>query len=139
MLRYSLRIGAILLMVTPAIAGSEWGQTISRGMTVYQLEIGEASVTLSCDPDRVFGRKSNGNLIVRFTNHGDPLQVALLAASGQQAGFDVVEGSVAEFRADPMEWAQMVTILKKGGDYAFVSSEDVIQLKAMTALSDIQC
>lgn len=45
----------VLFAATPAIAQTEWERAIARGLETFTLRQGEGTVTLTCDPDRVFG------------------------------------------------------------------------------------
>lgn len=130
---------AVLTVASPAIAGPEWAQSIYRGMVSYEISQGEGSIRLTCDPDKVFGDTSNGSLEIQFPEHNDARRIAVLAASGEQAGFDVINGLVSEHTADAEEWDKMVSILRAGGDYAFVAPNDVIQLEGVPALPDLDC
>ncbi|MGH1370251.1 MAG: hypothetical protein ACRBCL_16695 [Maritimibacter sp.] len=130
---------SLIAAATPALAGSQWAQSISRGMTVFSYAEDSYSITLACDPDRVFGDKSNATLPVQFAKHPAPAQVVLLAQSGEQAAFTVENGVVSEFKADEEQWAKMVAIIGEGGDYAFVTSQDSLQLSGMEPIPDMSC
>lgn len=139
MLKHISCILAAVVVAGPAMAGPEWSQSISRGLIVYEISQGPGSITLVCDPDKVFGDSPNGSLNVQFPTRNDARRIALLASSGEQAGFEVTNGLIPQHTVDTEEWEMLVSILRAGGDYAFVAPNDVIQLEGIPALPDLGC
>lgn len=129
-----------MMLATPVLAQTDWVAGVSRGLETYALEQSGGTVTLICDPDRLFGNDaSNASLRVTFLNGGAPSRLVLLAASGEQATLDIVQGGANEATLDPIEWSKMVTILSAGGDFAFVTSADALQFEDVTPLPDLMC
>ena len=101
---------------------------------------GDMSVMLICDADRVFGNNvSNAGLRVVFPNDADPSRLVVLAATGEQAALDMTRGGANQQFVDAEEWDKMIAILRAGGDFAFVTSEDAVQLEDVIPLPDLRC
>jgi hypothetical protein len=120
---------ALMSVSGPALALDSWTATTERGLPVLSLSQGEGSVRIVCDPDRVFGPTPNGAVIVSLPKDKAPTTVVLLAKTGEQARFAIANGSAAQAKADPAQWAKMVEILRKGGEFAVVSSDDSLSFE----------
>ena len=124
----------------PAAAAMEWQQTVMRGLETYTLSNdGQSGATLLCDPNRVFGGTSNASLVVTMPNDPDPSVVVLLASTGEQAALQLVDGRAIEKDTDPVEWLQMVEIIRGGGTFAFVTGDDAMQFDGVASLPDLAC
>ena len=132
-------IGVLAAAAGPAVAATEWQQDMVRGLTRYALAAEGGSAVLVCDPDRVFGVTSNASLAVTMPKDPDATLVVLLAATGEQAALPLVEGRAAEKDVDPVEWRQMVEIVRAGGSFAFVTGEDAMRLDDVAPLPGLEC
>ncbi|MGR3436593.1 MAG: hypothetical protein ACU0CO_17175 [Shimia sp.] len=110
-----------------------------RGLARYALAADGGSAVLICDPDHVFGNTSNGSLTVTMPEDADATLVVLLAATGEQAALPLDEGRAAEKDVDPVEWRQMVEIVRAGGSFAFVTGEDAMRLDDVVPLPSLDC
>lgn len=122
----------------PALALDSWTATTERGLQVFSLTQGAGAVRIVCDPDRVFGPTPNGAVIVTLPKDKAPTTVVFLAKTGEQARLPVTNGSAAQARADASEWARMVEILREGGAFAVVSSDDSLSFET-APLSELAC
>lgn len=129
---------ALMSVSGPALALDSWTATTERGLPVLSLAQGEGSVRIVCDPDRVFGPTPNGAVLVSLPKDKAPTTVVFLAKSGEQARFAIANGSAAQAKADPAEWAKMVEILRMGGAFAVVSSDDSLSFET-EPLPDLAC
>ena len=132
-------IGVLAAAAGPAIAATEWQQDVMRGLARYALAADGGNATLVCDPDRVFGATSNASLAVTMPEDADATLVVLLATTGEQAALPLVEGRAAEKDVDPVEWRQMVEIVRAGGSFVFVTGEDAMRLDDVAPLADLDC
>ncbi len=129
---------ALMSVAGPALALDSWTATTERGLPVLSLAQGEGSIRIVCDPDRVFGPTPNGAVIVVLPKDKTPSTVVFLAKMGEQARLAVTNGSAAQSKADAAEWAKMVDILRKGGEFAVVSSLDSLSFET-APLPDLAC
>lgn len=129
---------ALMSVAGPALALDNWTTTTERGLPVLSLAQGKGSVRIVCDPDRVFGPTPNGAVIVTLPKDKAPTTVVFLAKSGEQARLAVTNGSAAQAKADTAEWAKMVDILRTGGEFAVVSSDDSLSFET-APLPDLAC
>lgn len=129
---------ALMSVSGPALALDSWTATTERGLPVLSLAQGEGSVRIVCDPDRVFGPTPNGAVLVSLPKDKAPTTLVFLAKSGEQARFAIANGSAAQAKADPAEWAKMVEILRMGGAFAVVSSDDSLSFET-EPLPDLAC
>jgi len=129
---------ALMSVADPALALDSWTATTERGLPVLSLVQSEGSVRIVCDPDRVFGPTPNGAVIVSLPKDKAPTTVVFLAKTGEQARLPVANGSAAQAKADAAEWTKMVDILRKGGEFAVVSSDDSLSFDT-APLPDLAC
>lgn len=129
---------ALISGTGPALALDSWALTTERGLPVLNLSQGEASVRIVCDPDRVFGPTPNGAVIVALPNGKDTTLIVFLAKTGEQARLAMKNGKAAQAQADAVEWAKMVDILRKGGEFAVVSAHDSLSFET-APLPDLAC
>ncbi len=129
---------ALMSVSGPALALDSWTATTERGLPVLSLAQGEGSVRIVCDPDRVFGPTPNGAVIVALPKDKAPTTVVFLAKSGEQARLAIANGRAAQAKADAGEWASMIEILRRGGEFAVVSSQDSLSFET-TPLPDLAC
>ncbi|SEO28294.1 hypothetical protein SAMN04488103_1194 [Gemmobacter aquatilis] len=129
---------ALISVSGPALALDSWTATTERGLPVLSLTQGEGSVRIVCDPDRVFGPTPNGAVIVALPRDKAPTTVVFLAKSGEQARLAIVNGAAAQAKADAAEWASMIEILRRGGEFAVVSSQDSLSFET-APLPDLAC
>ena len=132
-------IGVLAAAAGQAVAATEWQQDTVRGLARYALAAEGGSATLICDPDRVFGATSNASLAVTMPEDPGATLVVLLAATGEQAALPLAEGRAAEKNVNPVEWRQMVEIVRAGGSFAFVTGEDAMRLDDVAPLPDLDC
>lgn len=130
----------ISLIATPLWAQSEWTVGLTRGLETYTLTLGDGTVTLICDPDRIFGDGvTNAGLRVIFPNDPDPSRFVVLSATGVQAPFDVSDGGANEASSDADVWKEMTDILRSGGSFAFVTGQDALQFENIAPLPELNC
>jgi hypothetical protein len=130
----------VLFAGTPAIAQTEWERAIARGLETFTLLQGEGTVTLTCDPDRVFGSNvTNASLRVVFPKDPAPSRFVILASDGTQVSFTMTDGGANEVGVDALDWDKMVGILSAGGAFAFVTGQDALQFEDVTPLPDLKC
>jgi hypothetical protein len=123
-MRVQLLIPALVLTATlsqPAEAAETWTEAVSRGLTTYSLGDASAGITIVCDPDRVFGPSSNGNIHVRFADDANPSTVVLLSQTGQQAALPVSNGRVLQAGVPAEDWAGFIELVSQGGEFALVT------------------
>lgn len=135
----SLSLAVFLVAATPALADAGWSQTATRGLNVYDISVANGSVTLTCDPDRLFGDSSNGSLRVDIDGVVLNGQLVLLSNLGNQAVFTATNGMVPQFSADEEEWLELAQILSAGGSYAFVTSTGSITIDDVDPIADLNC
>ncbi len=128
----------LISVSAPALALDSWATTTERGLPVLSLTQGEGSVRIICDPDRVFGPTPNAAVIEVLPKDKAPITVAFLAKTGEQARFTISNGSTAQASADAAEWAKMVGILRKGGEFAVVSAHDSLSFET-APLPELAC
>lgn len=129
---------ALISVSGPALALDSWVATTERGLPVLSLSQGDGSVRIVCDPDHVFGPTPNGAVIVALPKDKAPNTVVFLAKTGEQARLTIANGSAAQAQADAAEWSKMVEILRKGGEFAVVSSQDSLSFET-APLPDLTC
>lgn len=129
---------ALISVSGPALALDSWTATTERGLPVLSLTQREGSVRIVCDPDRVFGPTPNGAVIVALPKDKAPTTVVFLAKSGEQARLALANGRAAQTKADAVEWASMIEILRRGGEFAVVSSRDSLSFET-APLPDLAC
>jgi hypothetical protein len=117
------------------ISDAAWTHGLERGLPVHDLEGAGASAQLVCDPDRVFGPRSNGSFAVTLPAERQPARVVILAATGEQAAFELEEGRIAQSKADPEEWLTLVAILGSNTRFAVVSAHDAVTWTVAEVLS----
>ena len=135
----SLSLAVFLVAATPALADASWSQQTTRGLNVYDISMENGYVTLTCDPDRLFGDSSNGSLRVDIDGVVLNGQLVLLSNLGNQAVFTATNGMVPQFSADEEEWLELAQILSAGGSYAFVTSTGSITLDDVDPIADLNC
>lgn len=142
MLKHMCCIAALAGLAAPAIAqdsASSWSVQTVRGLSSHTLTSAKGTVTLTCDPDRVYGDSSNATLVVQFSDAGPAGRLVVLASGGQQAAFEPEHGIVSQYKADADQWKLMVEILGTGGSFAFVTSSQALQFEKIDAISDLEC
>lgn len=139
MLKHIFHSLVLCAAATPALAGFSWDASIQRGLNVYDLEAGNGSITLTCDPDRVFGDTSNGSLQVSFAGKPAQGQMIVVDSKGFQASFMMKAGLVAQPDADEKEWSEMVRIFSEGGAFAFVTKDQSLTFPEVEKLSGLAC
>lgn len=137
-LSVSLSALALVCMSGPALALDNWTATTERGLPVLSLTQGKGLVRIVCDPDRVFGTTPNGAVIARLPKDVAPTTVVFLAKTGEQARLATANGTAAQAKADTAEWTKLVDILRKGGEFAVVSSHDSLSFET-PPLPDFAC
>lgn len=128
-----------LTAVMPAHADPAWQQSLSRGLAVYHIEAGDNSATLTCDPERVYGGRSNGSLQIVLAGKKVSGQIVLLSEDGHQAAFDTKDGLAPQYGADAKEWDRMIAVLMRGGSYAFVTSAESWRLDNVAPIAKLDC
>lgn len=124
---------------SPALAGSSWEHSIQRGLSVYDLNADTGSITLTCDPDRVFGDTSNGSLQVSFAGEPAQGQMIVVDSKGYQASLVMKAGMVSQPDADETEWSEMARIFSEGGTFAFVTKDQSLTFEGVEKLSGLAC
>lgn len=130
---------AVAAAAVPALADPAWDQSMSRGLSIYHIEAGDNAATLTCDPERVFGGRSNGSLQVVLAGQKVSGQIVLLSEDGHQAAFQMKDGLAPQYDADAKEWDRMIAALAKGGSYAFVTSAESWRLDNVEPLPKLDC
>jgi hypothetical protein len=133
-----LAAALLIVAVSPALALDTWTDTVQRGLRALSLKTAEGEVRIYCDPDRVFGPDSNGNVAVDLANDTDPTIVVFLAKSGEQARLQVKAGHAFQTQTDPAEWSKVVAMVKTGGAFAIVTSKASMSVET-APIPDLAC
>lgn len=117
------------------IEDAAWSDSVERGLSVHELEASGAGVQLVCDPDRVFGSKSNGSFAITLPSAAQPTQIVVLAQSGEQAALQLTENRAAQLDTNPDQWSALVAILQENTEFAVVSSDDAVTWQVEAPIS----
>ncbi|WP_149758712.1 hypothetical protein [Roseivivax sediminis] len=117
------------------IEDAAWSDSVERGLSVHDLEASGAAVQLVCDPDRVFGPKSNGSFAVALPSGAQPTQIVVLAQNGEQAALQLTENRAAQMDTNPDQWSALVAILQENTEFAVVSSDDAVTWQVEAPIS----
>lgn len=142
MLKHICCIAALAGLASPALAqqaATAWTTQTVRGLPSHTLTSAQGTVTLTCDPEKVYGGNSNATLVVQFAGAAPAGRLVVLASGGQQAAFEPEHGIVAQYKADEDQWKLMVETLGAGGSFAFVTSTQTLQFEKIAALPDLNC
>lgn len=129
---------AAAFLAGPALSGT-WETSFQRGMEIYVATVKNGSLTLVCDPDRVYNPVvSYGNFVVSVPVDPRAEQVVFLSITGHQAAFGIQGGIAAQNGADPEAWEKLVSMVVDGGEFAVVTAHDSFTL-TMDAMPGFRC
>ena len=131
----------IVTVITPTIllAAEDWRIGTARGLQTYSVSVEGGSLVMVCDPDRVYNPDvSYANFVVTLPKDPTARQIVFLSATGQQAAFDVRDGTATQQDAGPADWAALVVMIQQGGTIAVVTARDTFSLD-MTVMADFDC
>ena len=137
----SLFLGTAAAILVPALAfaQAEWEEGMARGLVTYSTQADGGRFVMVCDPDRVYNPDvSYANLVVDMPRDPSANQIVFLASTGQQAAFDVIEGTVSQQDARPGDWEALVQMIRNGGEFAVVTARDTFSLD-MVPFPDFEC
>lgn len=132
---------AMVAVITPTIllAAEDWKIGTARGLPTYSASVEGGSLIMVCDHDRVYNPDvSYANFVVTVPQDPDARQVVFLSATGQQAAFDVRDGTMNQQDARAADWAALVDMIRQGGTLAVVTARDSFALD-MNAMVDFDC
>ena len=124
---------------TLLLAAQEWRTGMSRGLSTWSASAEGGSLVMVCDPDRVYNPDvSYANFVVAMPQDSTAHQIVFLSGTGQQAAFDVRDGTATQQEARPADWAALIGMIRQGGPFALVTARDTFSLD-MVALPDFDC
>lgn len=114
-----------LMLGAPAVAAQTgWSQQSTRGVEAFTLTQGGYAVTLTCDPDQVYGA-DNTNLSV--TEAGQPLEgkyfLAFNSPDYKTLELDTTNGVVLRSNVAEDDWRILVDGLTNGVEFAIVTAD----------------
>ena len=115
---------AMVAAISPTIlfAAEDWRVGTARGLQTWSASASGGSFIMVCDPDRVYNPDvSYANFVVTVPQDPGAHQIVFLSATGQQATFDVREGTATQQDARPADWAALVEMIRQGGTLAVVT------------------
>lgn len=128
----------VSVLAGPVLANT-WETSIQRGFETYVAEAENGSVTLVCDPDRVYNPDvSYANFVVSLPADPRAESIVFLAQTGQQAMFVVRDGVATQKDANPEAWSKLVNMVSTGGQFAVVSPRASMIL-TMDPVSNFEC
>ena len=132
---------AMVAAITPTIlfAAEDWLISTARGLPTFSVSVEGGSLVMVCDPDRVYNTDgSYANFVVTLPKDPTARQIVFMSASGQQAAFDVKDGTITQQEARAADWAALVEMIQQGGTIAVVTASDTFSLD-MTAMPNFDC
>ena len=132
---------AMIAAITPTIlfAAEDWLIGTARGLPTFSMSVEGGSLVMVCDPDRVYNPDvSYANFVVTLPQDPTARQIVFMSATGQQAAFDVKNGTATQQEARPADWAALVELIQQGGTIAVVTARDTFSLE-MNAMPDFDC
>ena len=132
---------AMVAVITPTIlfAAEDWLIGTARGLPTFSASVESGSLVMVCDPDRVYNPDvSYANFVVTVPKDPTARQIVFMSAIGQQAAFDVSDGTATQQDAGPADWAALVEMIQQGGTIAVVTARDTFSLD-MTAMPNFDC
>ena len=132
---------SMVAVITPTIlfAAEDWLIGTARGLPTFSASVEGGSLVMVCDPDRVYNPDvSYANLVVIVPQDPTARQIVFMSASGQQAAFDVKDGTITQQEARAADWAALVEMIQQGGTIAVVTASDTFSLD-MTAMPNFDC
>ena len=132
---------AMVAVITPTIlfAAEDWLIGTARGLPTFSASVESGSLVMVCDPDRVYNPDvSYANFVVTLPQDPAARQIVFMSATGQQAAFDVRDGTATQQEARPADWTALVEMIQQGGTIAVVTARDTFSLD-MKAMPDFDC
>ena len=132
---------AMVAVITPTIlfAAEDWLIGTARGLPTFSASVESGSLVMVCDPDRVYNPDvSYANFVVTVPKDPTARQIVFMSATGQQAAFDVKDGTTTRQEARPADWAALVEMIQQGGTIAVVTARDTFSLD-MKAMPNFDC
>ena len=124
---------------TMIMAAQDWQRGLARGLRTFSASGETGSLVLVCDPDRVYNPDvSYASFVVTMPQDRSAQQVVFLAETGQQAAFDVRDGTATQQAARPGDWTALIGMIRQGGAFAVVTARSTFSLE-MAAMSDLDC
>ena len=128
-----------VIMPTILFAAEDWLIGTARGLPTYSVSVESGSLVMVCDPDRVYNPDvSYANFVVSLPKDPTARQIVFMSATGQQAAFDVKDGTTTQQEARPADWAALVEMIQQGGTIAVVTARDTFSLD-MKAMPGFDC
>ena len=132
---------AMVAAISPTIlfAAEDWRVGTARGLQTWSASASGGSFIMVCDPDRVYNPDvSYANFVVTLPKDPTARQIVFMSAIGQQAAFDVRDGTATQQDAGSADWAALVEMIQQGGTIAVVTARDTFSLD-MTAMPNFDC
>ena len=132
---------AMVAVITPTIlfAAEDWLIGTARGLPTFSASVESGSLVMVCDPDRVYNPDvSYANFVVTVPKDPTARQIVFMSATGQQAAFDVKDGTTTQQEARPADWAALIEMIQLGGAIAAVTARVTFSLD-MNAMPDFDC
>ena len=124
---------------TMIVAAQDWQKGMARGLRTFSASGEAGSLVLVCDPDRVYNPDlSYASFVVTMPQDRSAQQVVFLSEAGQQAAFDVRDGTATQQAARPGDWSALIGMIRQGGAFAVVTANDTFSLD-MAAMPDFAC
>ena len=124
----SAAIGVVIIP-TALLAAQEWQAGLARGLPTWSASADGGSLVIVCDPDRVYNPEvSYAHFVVILPRDPGARQIVFLSGTGQQASFDVHDGTATQQEAGATDLAGLVEMIQRGGTIAVVTARDTFSL-----------